>query len=178
MGLTFRYLALEQDQDLVQDWFRAIQPAPREISKPRGVLLYFDSLGALVGDPLDVDRSPLVSLFAPRRRRGVLHTAGEVHFLPTPLRQQFPVLHRLSRRFSSWLSSFPCVFEGSSRGDWDYYLEGSLKNRDGKIFALPSAFAALQRGQYFVADDDNDFVIDKLCRSLRLRGVAGITELG
>jgi len=69
------------------------------------------------------------------------------------------------------------VFARSSgAGDWDYYLEGTLKRSDSKIFALPAAFSALQRGQYFVADDDNEFVLDKLCRSLRLRGVKGITD--
>jgi hypothetical protein len=63
----------------------------------------------------------------------------------------------------------------STPGDWDYYLEGSIRNYDDKVFALPSAMDALRRGQYFVADNDDDFVLDKVCKSLRLRGVEGIT---
>jgi len=53
MGTVFQYLALPQEQDLVVAWFRALLPAPREVPKEHGMLLYFDSLGPLVGDPLE-----------------------------------------------------------------------------------------------------------------------------
>jgi hypothetical protein len=46
-----------------------------------------------------------------------------------------------------------------------------MRNRDVELFALPQAFAALQRGQYFVHPDDNGAALDRICRSLRLRGV-------
>lgn len=170
MGATFRYLAFAEDHTLVLDWFRALTPAPIEFQKERGLLLYFEGFG--LPEPLDPKRSPLISVFPPRQRRAVLWTAAEVHFLPTPLREVSPALHRISRRFSSWIRRFPCVFErrGSS-SEWNYYLEGSLRNWDTSIFALPSAMAALQRGQYFVSDHDNDHVVETLCKSLRLRGV-------
>jgi len=179
MGSTFRYLALRDDQDLVLNWFRALEPPPSEVPTERAIALHFESLGSLHDEQGNVDwkRSPVVTLFAPRQRRGVLWTAGEIHFLPTPLREQFPSLHRISRRLAAWLASFPRIFERPNNpGDWDYYLEGTLRNSDPSIFALPAAMTALRQGQYFVSDDDTDFLLDKLCKSLRLRGVTGITE--
>jgi hypothetical protein len=137
------------------------------------------------GSGIDVRRSPLVSLFHPVLKRGVLWTTGEVDFLPTPLRRNCPPLYALSLRFKKWLSGFELVFTNkpSWTGDWNYYLEGSIKNYDPPVHALPRAAQALREGQYFVELRDNDYVLDKLCRSLRHRGVecipdveSGITE--
>ncbi len=58
-----------------------------------------------------------------------------------------------------------------SNGEWSYYLEGSVKNYDPPVFALPSGFRALKAGQYFVAEDDTATRLDELCSSLRLRGI-------
>ena len=67
------------------------------------------------------------------------------------------------------------VFDRPGRsGEWDYYLEGGLRNLDTPIFALPTAMAALRNGQYFASHDANDFVLDRLVRSLKLRGVTGL----
>ena len=117
----------------------------------------------------------MVSVFLPVRKRGVLTTIGEVHFLATPL-SEFPGLHRINKRFRDWLSANPCVYSHKPgfAHEWDYYLEGSAKNWDPEIFALPAGMQALQNGSYFVAGDDNDFVLDRVCQSLELRGVEGL----
>jgi hypothetical protein len=39
------------------------------------------------------------------------------------------------------------------------------------VHALPAALAALRENSYFVADDDNDAVLDALCKRLALRGI-------
>jgi hypothetical protein len=181
MGVTVRFLAMEREADLVLNWFRALSSPPRAIATDRGATMHFAELGPLIGPPGPIDgtSSPVVTLLLPRRRRGILLTAGEVHFLPTPLRKQFPALHEIRRDFGRWLRNFDCVFSRSSRpGDWDYYLEGSIRNFDSDVFALPEAMAALRAGQYFVADDDTAEVLDRLCKSLRLRGVEGILDGG
>jgi hypothetical protein len=145
MGTTFRYLAVGDEAAAVLDWFRAQPDPPEVVAKPYGSLLYFRALGRLAQSPdgsgVDVRRSPLVSLFGPTRKRGILWTAGEVHFLPTPLRLTFPVLHSLSRRFGRWLSGFDRVFSQvpTFRREWDYYLEGSLRNYDVDIYSMPQA---------------------------------------
>jgi hypothetical protein len=122
---------------------------------------------------LDVRNSPVVSYFPPRVQRGVLWTVGEVHFLPTPLRDKFPRLHRVSTSLKKWLEGFECVYsnEIGHHNEWNYYLEGSVKNFDPPVYALAGGLEALRGGQYFVADEDNDFVLDKLCARLRFRDV-------
>jgi hypothetical protein len=181
LGTTFRFLALGTDADEVLRWFTEL-PAPPEITRTeRGHALYFRSLGRLVftkEEPQRVDqtKSPVVSVFAPRRRRGVLRTAAEVHFLTTPINRA-PKLAELNRSFRNWLRGHELVFSSraSGPGNWDYYLEGSVRNFDGDVFALPVAMEALRRGQYFVADDDSNERVERLCKTLRLRGVEGIT---
>jgi len=179
MGVTFRYLATESDGDIVPNWFSELANPPERVATDRGVVMFFRELGPLIGPPGPVDgkSSPIVNLFAPRRRRGVLLTAGEVHFLPTPLRKRFPALHKVSQDFSRWLGQFPCVHSRSSQpGEWDYFLEGSIRNFDTDVFALPGAMTALRAGHYFVAVDDSNDRVDRLCKSLRLRGVEGILD--
>ena len=91
--------------------------------------------------------------------------------MTTPLRSRIPEPRiRTRRQFVKWLGQFDPVYEGRP-GDWDYYLEGSIRNEDSTVYAMPGWMAALERGTYFVADDDNDLVIDTVCRSLALRGV-------
>jgi hypothetical protein len=184
MGSTFRYLGIADDADLVLDWFQRLPQPPTTIENPGGVMLYFPNFGPLAyqqaeagrRQEIDIRNSPLVSVFLPSRKRGILWTAGEVHFLPD--RQRFRPLSVLDRTFRGWLAGFPQVFGGrrAQPGAWDYYLEGSLRNYDTPIHALPRAFEALRVGQYFVGESDGEQLLERLCRSLRHRGVEGITD--
>jgi hypothetical protein len=114
----------------------------------------------------------------PKRTRGVLTTIGEVHFQATPL-SAFSGLNNVKKRFHDWLRENPCVY--SHRPDfeheWDYFLEGSAKNWDSDILAFPAGLVELERGSYFVADGDNDVVLDRVCRALELRGVEGVQRI-
>jgi hypothetical protein len=173
MGTTLRYLAVGDDQQTVLDWFRVLDQPPAEIPLARGIGLHFVRLGPLIGIPTDARDSPVVTVFPPRRRRGVLWTVGEVHFLSPSGR--FRELDGIKRAFRGWLAQYPCVFDRKGAGsEWHYFLEGSIKNYDPPVFALPGAMAALRAGQYFVCDDDPAGVIDPLCKALRLRGIEGI----
>jgi len=93
--------------------------------------------------------------------------------LPKPLRKVCPPLESINRNFRRWLANFERVFarHPTRQGKWDYYLEGSIRNCALEVFALPNAMNALREGHYFVADGDDDLLLDKICRSLRLRGV-------
>lgn len=176
MGTTYRILATVEEGSAILDWFRALPERPVESVRDDGSLFYFRDFG-----PLDSDakKSPVVSVLLPLRTRGVLTTIGEVHFLATPL-SAFSGLAKINRRFREWLAMNPCVY--SRRPDfiheWDYYLEGSAKNWDPDIRALPAGMAALQRGAYFVDHGDNNFVLDRVCRALQLRGVEGAVVRG
>ena len=177
MGTTHRYLEDPQGDSLVLGWLRRAATDLLEVPvPPHGVSLYFREFGSLVpadDGTLDSHRSPMVSLFVPRIRRGVLWTVGEVHFLATPLRKLYPGLHKLSRQLDAWMEQFECVLANGRCPcpEWDYQLEGSVKSHDPPIYALPSGLEALHSGRYFVARDDTEFMLEKLCRQLKLRGI-------
>jgi hypothetical protein len=171
MGATYRFLATVEEGPTVLSWFGSLPEQPVESGRNAGAVFYFPNFGPLGSDPR---QSPLVSLFLPARRRGALTTVGEVHFLTTPL-SQFPGLNRVSERFHTWLSQHPCVFSRRSPiSEWDYFLEGSTRNSDSDIFALPGGLEALKSGAYFIAHGDSASVVDRVCRQLELRGIAGI----
>ncbi|MFT3883796.1 MAG: hypothetical protein QM703_29715 [Gemmatales bacterium] len=174
MATTYRFLATVDEASAVLDWFRAQPGQPVESAREDGSLFYFPDFGPLESD---AKKSPVVNVFLPVLKRGVLTTIGEVHFPATPL-SAFPGLDKVSKRFRNWLKENPCVY--SQRPgfvhEWDYYLEGSAKQWDPDIHALPAGMAALQHGSYFVAGDDNDFVLDRVCRTLELCGVEGVSQ--
>jgi hypothetical protein len=174
MGSTYTLLAVGDEGDLVIDWFRSLPQPPSESPRDNGVLLYFRQFGPLSEDP---KQSPLVNVFLPIRKRGVLTTAGEVHFLPRPMKQ-YPGLAKLNIAFGKWLSQFTRVYSRNpdDSGVYNYFLEGNLKSHAVEIFAFPQALRALQDGGYFVAEGDNDFVLDMVCKQLRLRDVKGIED--
>jgi hypothetical protein len=175
MGTTYRFIEQPGTPSEVMAWFRALPQPPNEIPTESAMVLHFHEFGSLVYDSdrkVDMRQSPVVSVYLPQERRGALWTVGEVHFLATPLRKSFPQLHKISAAFSSWLATHDCVYSNKSASNvYDYYLEGSVKNFDSPVFALNSGITGLRAGRYFIADQDNDFVLDKLCRALALRGV-------
>ncbi len=115
MGVTYRYVSRPSNESEVLDRFRSHVANIREVPTPRSRVLYFPDMGPLEhhdDGAIDPKTSPVVTIFEPRIRRGVLWTVGEGHFLSTPLRRLFPELHRLSSSFRQWLeSSGSCLFE-------------------------------------------------------------------
>jgi hypothetical protein len=170
-----RYLEAPAEPSRVLDWLRSAEGRIDEVPLEGAVAFHFRDLGELAavdGSGIDVRRSPLVTVFVPNVRRGILWTVGEVHFWATPLRQ-YPRLYRLSRALGRWLQQYECVFaSGNCRyPEWEYHLEGSVRSYDPPVFALPGGLDALNSGRYFVDHRDNAYVLDKLCKVLRLRGV-------
>lgn len=133
MGSTYRYLAIDDEADAVDRWFRADNASPVVEETERGHVVWFRDFGDLVRSDGDIDakKSPVVTLFDPRLRRGRLWTVGEVHFLPT--RGRFPELDSVRRRFAGWIGGFEEVYATGIEGPWDYYLEGSVRNYDTPI---------------------------------------------
>ena len=175
MGTTYRFIEEPEKPSNVLEWFRSLPQPPIEHSRDHGVNFYFQEMGPLehaANGLIDASKSPVVNVFLPRVKRGVLWTVGEVHFLASPLRQMFPNLHKISSEFSRWLSTHECVFTNkSSLNQYDYYLEGSVRNYDPPVFALDSGFAAIRAGRYFVAEADSDCRLHEVCRTLALRGI-------
>ena len=176
MGTIHRFLAIEDEAKGVVNWFSNLSFLPQVVPNESSIIVYFSAIGSLVysqDGTIDHKKSPLVNLFPPYLKRGVLWTAGEVHFLATPLRRLFPKLERVNNEFKVWLSQFDKVFSRRPgfTSKWDDFLEGDLRSYDIDIYAMPKAMAALERGQYFVGGEDNDVLLDKLCKQLRLRGM-------
>lgn len=172
MGATFRFLSGVEEVSLVLDWFRNRPERPIEQRYDHSSIFHFREFGPLQSD---AQSSPVVNVFRPIRKKGILTTVGEVHFLAKPI-TSIPGLHRVSRQFAKWLREYPCIFSRRSANtkEWDYYLEGSIRNYDADIYALPSGMIALQQGCYFVAECDGEHMLSKLIRTLELRGVEGI----
>lgn len=159
----------------VVEWFRSLPAPPEETPTAYGFVLYFRSFGPLVFDEkgsIDVSRSPVVTVVLPALRRQMLWTVGEVHFLTTLSSPEGKVLQNTVRAFAKWLKESRIVYDQSPKAEnpLAYYIEGSAKNR-GDIYALPSGLEHLQRGGYVVSHRDNEFVVDRVCRQLRLRGI-------
>jgi hypothetical protein len=89
------------------------------------------------------------------------------------MRQKFPELEGIRKRFQSWLKEMPIAWERRRDGEegYGYYLEGMTRNVAETIFASPKALAAYEAGKYFVSEHDNEGVLDRICAKLRLRGV-------
>jgi hypothetical protein len=172
MGTTYRFLAEIDEARLIIDWFRELPEPPTESRHEDGILLYFEKLGPILEDSKS---SPLVNVFLPKKTHGVLTTAGEVHFLASPMKN-FPQLADVNRKFRKWLKQYHLVFTRKPVHDnrYDYFLEGSIKNWDSDVYALPRGLKELDKGKYFVSHNDNDLVLDQLCKQLRLRGVEGL----
>lgn len=175
MGNSFRFIAAPSETSEVLAWFESLPLPPDAISTDYGYVLYFRECGPLryqTDGRIDAQASPVATVFLPKTRRQLLWTVGEVHFLSTPLRSQFPSLQKVNSAFSRWLKEFPCVFSNKRRDkEFSYYLEGSIQNYDAPVYAFETGMTALQEGRYFVGQGDSEARIDILCRTLRLRGV-------
>jgi len=161
MASTFRFLATDDEAPFVVSWFADLPERPNLTSTGSAVAVRFQNE--------QTSPSGRVNIFLPMTVRGVIRTAGEVHFLDSW--SASPALAGVLRRFRKFLAQFERVHPVES-SPWNHFLEGSLRNFDAPIVALPAAFAALNEGtQYFVSDDESQSRIDTLCLALRLRGI-------
>lgn len=174
-GSAFYFIEAPSSHSEVVEWFRRLPEPPEERLTAYGMTLYFRRFGPLAFDEtgaIDVAHSPVATIGLPVLRRDVLWTIGEVNFLATLSLPQNSSLRGVQRAFSRWLKGNEAVYvqAGRSEQPYAYYLEGSAKNW-GDVYALPSGLKHLKGGGYAVSLKDNDFVIDQVCRSLRLRGI-------
>ncbi len=174
MATTYHFMSAPHELDVL-DWFRSQAETAEEHQNAERILLFYRQYGPLAhnedGSP-DATGSPLVSIYNPKIRKSSLWTIGEVHFLWRGA-SRFPALGRMRKRFQNWLRERPVVWERSQDGleGYGYYLEGTVRNISDSIYAFPDGLAAYRTGQYFVAESDNEFVLDRVCRTLQLRGI-------
>ena len=162
--------------ETVLEWFDGQSQQLDVIRKDATVSIHFEDFGPIGTDEsgnFAAHLSPLVSVFLPRTRRGILVTVGEVHFFPSNLARAFPGLERVRRRFKSWLDTNSVAYDrkDSHRPESTYFFESGILNVADRITALPSGEALLTNGTYFVPDRSPELMLDILCKTLRLRGI-------
>ena len=175
MAVRYHYLALEDDHRLVVDWFASLTHEMVVDDRSDRRLLYFRSMAKdplPQGGTINQKTAPFVFIEKPQIRRGTLRTDSEVYFSATPLKAQFPELHKISTGFLKWLRQYDLVFsnEHADQPEWRYYLEGGIQNYASELYALPGAMAALRKGQYFIHHRDSDGLLSTLSKALALRG--------
>ncbi|UVE70088.1 hypothetical protein L2Y90_33750 (plasmid) [Burkholderia pyrrocinia] len=175
MGTSYRFIADPADGAAVLNWFRALKEPPLEVATALHTVLYFSHLGELhhaADESVDAEKSPIVTVVHPRTAREALWTVGEIHFRTGALRRLYPSLYRVSQALALWLDDYPCIYSVKDRdNEYSYYLEGTVKNETSPIYAFQSGLDALSNERYFVGARDNDAVLDKVCKTLKLRGV-------
>ena len=117
---------------------------------------------------------PLIAVYSPRVIKKRIWTVGEIHILPTKIRNKYPELTKIEIEFKKWLISHECVFSNTKGGkvnEYNYYFEGSVINWDSKIYAMESGKEALLNEQYFVDDDISIGKLEDIYRILKLRGI-------
>ena len=174
MTTTYYFISSPDDQSVI-NWFRSQPEVAEEYPNEVRLLLFYRQFGGLAREAdgtIDAERSPLVSIYSPKVRRGVIWTVGEVHFLAKG-RSLYPGLEMIRRRFEKWLKAKPTIWRrmNSPPEGHGYQLEGSIQNIANVVYAFPDGMIAFDSGRYFVAERDNELVLEKLCRTLRLRGV-------
>src|SRR6185503_16471408 len=106
MAVRYHYLALEEDHQLVVDWFSALPADVTVDDRTNRRLLYFRAMAAHplpLDGTVDQEKTPFVFIEKPQKKLGILWTDVEVYFSPTPLKSQFPVLQKISQSFARWI---------------------------------------------------------------------------
>src|SRR5262245_61460465 len=175
MAVRYHYLAVEEDHQLVVDWFSELPDEVTVDERSDRRLLYFRTMAARplpLDEPVDQEKTPFVFIEKPQKKRGTLWTNAEVYFSATPLKPQFPGLQKISQSFAKWLRQFDLVFsqKNPAQSEWRYFLEAGIQSFADQLYALPAAMTALRSGQYFVHHRASPGQLDVLAKSLRLRG--------
>ncbi|WP_211471524.1 hypothetical protein [Collimonas humicola] len=175
MTVRYSFLAIDEDYQLVDDWFASLKDETTVNDSIDRTVYYFRMMDTKPLPPIemiDQNKTPLVFIVKPQKRRGTLWTDAEVMFTPTPLKQQFPELDNINKSFAKWLKKFDLVFSRKNEleENWNYFLEAGIQNFDGELYALPKVMAALRSGQYFVSQHAGSQRLETLAKSLRLRG--------
>ena len=130
------------------------------------------------GQPqIDVDRSAVACLQLPEFRDGRYWVAGHVWFPTSKLKDVFPELNRVCRRFERLLNTHPVVFDntkGDNKSAFDYQICSSGVVQ--RISALPEAYELLRRGEFTVDYLTSPKSYAGFRRRLRLSGREPFTE--
>ena len=120
-----------------------------------------------------LEGSPVVVFYPPRKLSDRLFTLGRFFFPQPELSKHFPAIARIRRKIEGDLKSTKVLWTrgASDSGQFDYYLEGSIRNQLRTVYGMQSSIPYLRQEGYFVLGDESEAFMETLRRRLALRGV-------
>jgi hypothetical protein len=120
-----------------------------------------------------LDESPVLLLYPPRQLADRLWTIGRIMFPQTHLQKKYPQLDKIKKTIRRELQKGILLWNWRrpQEGEFNYYLEGSIKNRNYEVFGMPSSLTYLRREGYFIEGEETTGSLDVLRKALALRGV-------
>lgn len=120
---------------------------------------------------VDADRSAVAGLRLPELRDGQHWISGCVWFPGSRLRETFPGLAVVCRRFERWIRSYPAVFNNTKPHDpspfaYQLCMTGIVQ----QTVALPEAHALLEKGSFMVEHNVTPRIYAEFRRRLQLAG--------
>jgi len=120
-----------------------------------------------------LDDSPVVVVYPPRMISDRLFTLGRFFFPQPQLSKRFPAIAKIRRKIESDLKCATVLWTlgATESGEFDYYLEGSIRNQLRMVYGMQSSIPYLRQEGYFVLGDESEPFMETLRRKLALRGV-------
>jgi hypothetical protein len=120
-----------------------------------------------------LEDSPVVVVYPPRKLSDRLFTLGRFFFPQPELSRRFPAIARIRRKVESDLKGTTVLWTrgATEPGQFDYYLEGSIRNQLRMVYGMHSSIPYLRQEGYFVLGDESEPFMETLRRKLALRGV-------
>ena len=123
----------------------------------------------------DIDTSPAIIIILPIKITEFLWRSGQIHIQKNGMTKINPDFHKVVKRLIENLDNNKNVIwnQGNFLGDgkFNYYLRGTLQNISWKIISLDSGMIHLDNQKYYLAPNDNESVVSKELKSLKLIGL-------
>ena len=138
--------------------------------QPNESRFWFKDFGQL---GTSLDESPVVVFYPPRKLADSLWTIGRLLFPQSNLQKKYPQLGMIKKSIAGDLQNGTMLWDWKQpqEGDFKYYLEGSIQNRNYILYGMPSSLPYLKAGGYFVEGEETESILIKLGQVLALRGV-------
>lgn len=122
---------------------------------------------------VSLEESPVIQFYPPRKIADHLWTIGRFMFPQSNLQKKYPQLNKIKKTIKEELQRGIQLWNWKhpQEGEFNYYLEGSIKNHDYEIYGMPSSVPYLRKEGYFIEGEETVGMLDTLRKTLALRGV-------
>jgi hypothetical protein len=94
-------------------------------------------------------------------------------FPQTLLQKKYSQLNKIKKTIKAELQREILLWNWKQpqEGEFNYYLEGSIKSHDYEIYGMPSSIPYLRKEGYFIEGEETIGMLETLRKTLALRGV-------